>query len=211
MSTRLYSMGLLVYGFTRIYCLPKDMPPELKQLCYQIYLRLYAIDEWNNKIRCKGLIFDGKNNIVKVDNSAQHQWLTAFGCKIVTKGQMMKWKLTQAYFETTLDNDTVIGIIDADQLSKTIFGYFAAKNGGYGVFSYSGRKNSNGLFEHYASSWARTEVIEMTLDMKGQYGILSYTINGKDYGLAFDKIDINKGYCLAVSVFWNEETYQIIE
>ena len=42
----------------------------------------------------------------------------------------------------------------------------------------------------------------MTLDMTGnKYGTLSYTINDENYGIAFDKIDIDKEYCMIVKLY----------
>ncbi len=53
----------------------------------------------------------------------------------------------------------------------------------------------------------RGDIITMTLDMtqsKHPNGILSFEINNKKQGIAFDNIDINKAYCLAVSFFFEE-------
>ena len=50
----------------------------------------------------------------------------------------------------------------------------------------------------------------MTLNLESNKGILSYCIHGKDFGIAFDNIHVNKAYILAVSL-WDDESLQLIE
>ena len=45
----------------------------------------------------------------------------------------------------------------------------------------------------------------MTLDLKS--GTLSYKLNDEDCGIAFDGIDIEQKYVLAVSLFWGTDEY----
>ena len=48
----------------------------------------------------------------------------------------------------------------------------------------------------------------MTLNLESNKGILSYCIDGKDFGIAFDDIHVNKAYILAVSL-WDNEKFAI--
>ena len=57
----------------------------------------------------------------------------------------------------------------------------------------------------YGSKWDRGDIITMTLDMTGKNGKLSFKINNKEQGVAFNDIDNTKQYCLAVSFFFEEE------
>ena len=52
----------------------------------------------------------------------------------------------------------------------------------------------------------------MTLDMTGgEFGVLSYKMNDKDLGPAFDKIDMNGEYRMAVSIFHDDNLQLILE
>ena len=54
----------------------------------------------------------------------------------------------------------------------------------------------------------------MTLDMtqeRHKNGVLSFKINDVDQGIAFDDIDIEKTFCLAVSIDHAEDSIEIID
>ena len=52
----------------------------------------------------------------------------------------------------------------------------------------------------------------MTLDLTKDQGTLSYKVNDKSFGTAFDDIDIEKEYCLTVEMNTTNDQYiQIIE
>ena len=51
----------------------------------------------------------------------------------------------------------------------------------------------------------------MILDMTKENVTLSYGINDENIKVAYDKIDIDKQYCLALSVFWKGDAFEIIE
>ena len=68
------------------------------------------------------------------------------------------------------------------------------------------------LGESYTDSIFENDVIWMTLDMASynEYGLLLYQVNDKDFGIAFDKIDINKTYRMALSLKFGDEL-QLLE
>ena len=51
----------------------------------------------------------------------------------------------------------------------------------------------------------------MTLDMTQENVTLSYKMNGQDLGVAFEKINVDKEYCLSLSVYCSGDAYEIIE
>ena len=60
--------------------------------------------------------------------------------------------------------------------------------------------------EEYAISCNDNDILSMTLDMTGQVNAtLSFRINDKDYGIAFDQVDIAKKYCMIVALYSSEK------
>ena len=65
--------------------------------------------------------------------------------------------------------------------------------------------------EKYTVPCYQNEIIQMTLDMTGdQYATVSFRIDDKDFGTAFDNIDIDKEYCMIVTLY-NEEKIKLLE
>ena len=62
----------------------------------------------------------------------------------------------------------------------------------------------------YAIKCGNDDVIAMTLDMSGdKYATLSYKINEVDYGNAFEEINIEESYSMAIRT-WNPTDIQLL-
>ena len=191
---------LCVYGFVRIYCSNQNIPTELKQLCLLMYFVI--IDTWNIVKSHNQLRFDCENNICNFDN--QSYWRHAMGSIIIKKGDMNTWKIN-----ITKESNLLIGITNIQTFQDKPF--YVAESDSFGIHSRGGEKwaISQDLHgENYAVTLHKNDIITMTLDIgqDKQYGKLSYKINDKDYGVAFDKIAKDGNYCLIISGF---ETGQI--
>ena len=84
----------------------------------------------------------------------------------------------------------------------------------YAFYSYDGRTETTApepCPHRYGRSWDRNDIITMTLDMTGGKVRLGYKKNNDDYGSAFENIDINKGYCMAVCIYFNDNLRLISE
>ena len=67
------------------------------------------------------------------------------------------------------------------------------------------------LTRPYAIPCSDNKKVSMTLDLTGdKYGSLSFEIDDKDYGNAFDTIDITKEYRMIV-VLWNDEKIKLLQ
>ena len=51
----------------------------------------------------------------------------------------------------------------------------------------------------------------MTVNDDKRNGVFCYEFNDKDLGIAYDNIDNEKRFCFAMSLYWNDDTYGIIE
>ena len=49
----------------------------------------------------------------------------------------------------------------------------------------------------------------MTLNDK-EHGVLSYKLNDEDIGIAYDEINAEMQFCLALSLYWQGEGYELI-
>ena len=205
-----------VSGYLRKYC--TKLPTELVGLC----IVTCCTDFWNRNRSPKALQItdDAAVSAVKVKYKHGHQWLSAFGSLVIQKGQCKEWSLrqyAQPPYQIRKCNDNVIGIIATDKISSFDDVFVSKKNGGYGIFSRNGRKMHAGKGSEFCTGWPRLdnsrrflETIVVKLDMTGKYGVLSYEMDFKRK-VAFDSIDIDKTYCLAVSMFWIHDGFRIIK
>ena len=56
-----------------------------------------------------------------------------------------------------------------------------------------------------------TILLDMRFHAGHQKARLSFRLNDQDCGVAFDDIDINKEYCLGMSLYWCKDGWEIIE
>ena len=189
---------LCVSGFVRMYCaqsLGRHMPDDLQRLCVSMYFVL--TDEWNTKISHEQLEFDITNNIVT--STVQSLWQETFGSMVVKKGEVKTWRLKML----SDFPDAIIGIVDKEKLVLNGFdthSWVPSIDTRYGML-YTMASDRDLYGAPYGKRVRINHVIEMTLDMTGdEYGRLSYKINDIDYGVAFDEIEIERGYNLAMRI-----------
>ena len=190
---------LCIAGFLREYCSSNETPQELEQLIVLMYFIM--MDEWNIKIAKETnqmLEFDAENQIVSSD--AYRNWYRAFGSMTIKKVEINTWKFKML----TQNPDTMIGIVDTEMSkSKSIFqtdiGYSFAYDSRFGLKT---GLNCGMIGEVYAQKCNQDDVITMILDMTGdEFATLSFKINDKEFGNAFDQIDMNRTYNMAVRIF----------
>ena len=73
---------------------------------------------------------------------------------------------------------------------------------------------SDKRFKTYGVACPKNHILSMTLDLteteSKDYGTLSFGLNDKSFGTAFDDIDINKKYSMALAMF-NDDILKLIE
>ena len=138
-----------------------------------------------------------------------------FGCEnvvgklIIKKGHVQTWK-----FQT--ECNVVLGVIDFDKYKNgDIKWSFTDRDGAYGFSTSDGNTHAwdieSFVGDNYADKCNQNEIISMTLDMTGdEYGTLSFKIDDEEYGNAFDKIDIDKEYCMIVTLY-NQEKIRLLQ
>ena len=213
-----YLQELCVYGFIREYC-NIDIPDVLKELCLSLYL--IVIDQWNKKLSHKTFAIDEASREIfsTVTGGRRH----AFGSLIIGKGEIMIWsiKITNDNPQRHDNNRAVMfGISNTSEIDnwneKSGAYHFCDTefNGsGYGYYAWTGYTHTSLRAERnpYGPSWDKDDIITMTLDMTGKkYGVLSYAINGKDLGVAFDDIDIDGNYRMSVCMH-SKDSLQLVE
>ena len=91
-----------------------------------------------------------------------------------------------------------MGIIERNKIS--VDKHFIINGRGFAPYFSEIKQNGWDSFKDYGCKCYSPSVIEMTLDLASKNGTLSYVINGEDYGIAFDGIDNDKEYCMAVMI-----------
>ena len=228
-TTKMYLQELCVYGFIRMQCI-SDIPDALIQIILSMYLMVF--DEWNKELSNKWWRIDNKTGQIiangnSVDKYEEREWKHAFGSFIIKKGEINVWKLriTNKNPRNGANRAVFVGIINAEQNESHIKRYFCAHSMnnsviGYGFYSYSGRKESSREVNKYrykiggygGYAWDRNDIVTMTLDMTGtKYASLSFKVNDKDFGVAFQEIDINLEYRMVIAVYYEDDIQLLYE
>ena len=155
-------------------------------------------DTWNAKLSNTHLIIEG-DLMAKITND--RTWYTAFGLNTYKKGDKKLWKIT-IQKSKSLPN-IIIGIVNKENISPKMNGHFCDfKNGehGYGFHSKDQKIIHYGSKKPLKQRLLKGKSVIVELDLKGKYGALNYYFNASNAG-GFDKIDLNKEYVLAVSMF----------
>ena len=163
----------------------------------------------------------------------QHETRNAFGNIEVKAGELQQWKMKiLAQYNLPFPNrgtSVQFGIIRKDKISldddKSCDGFWTQEYGGF-AYDANGRKLGPGRFkagagysafvteegQYYGQKWGFNDTITITLDLTTnytqngeQFGLLSFAVNDKDQGIAFDDIGIVNGevYVLAVSIYYD--------
>ena len=201
-----------VYGYMReninkIKCI--RMPQDLVQLITIWYGTIdywdmdsmhatYAVNEENNGIQRRAL-YDGLS-------------YQSYGSLNIKAGDIKLWKLQLLDIDPLCSAATTLfGIIEDQKVDANLDGDFCDRiHHGYGVSFFKGRKYHKIIQGFgYAESAQINDIIIMELDMTNpQNCTLKYKINRNgtvtDYGFAFQKIDPNKQWRLAIGMYYRD-------
>jgi len=149
----------------------------------------------------------------------ESNWYTGFGTEYVQKGETRSWKVKLITAESAAFFKGYIGICDVSKCDPKMEGPVSdTKNEQYAMHMYNGHKcHQSRDGKPYAAKVTRGKVVEMVLSLKvpkgnkgkNRVGTLKYIVDGKDCGVAFDDVDVNKCYKLAISI-QNRETYSLV-
>ena len=143
----------------------------------------------------------------------------AFGELVLIKNQFMEWTFEVTSTKLRFHIPAVIGIIEADKAKNDLdLDFRGSEHPGMGFYLYTGK-----IYRHTGIDYVdkplqlfagqETVAVKMTLDLTLSKGILSYKTGrsndeGKmefvDHGIAFDDIDANKSYRMAIC-FWERD------
>ena len=210
------SQELTVYGWIRQNCTHFQMPIDLQKLCILMYMII--MDSWDAaNIDKDKFEINEETNTVTIKH---HDWSHAFGTDIIKKGMCMSWKFKLDDDPSKSSLAILIGIIPRKKVSKSLKPHFIdSKCGGYAFYTHLADIKHNGWkfdneIKSYGQKCVKGDTVKMILDLtqkENKNGSLSYEINDKQYGIAFDDIDIEKEYCMTVEMVWHGQSIQIIE
>ena len=209
---RQYLAELCVYGFIRNHSLkPNTIPDDLINLCLSMYHNV--IDKWDEEISDKKIIFEvqtGNAMLLRKDVWQSYVMSDAFGSIIVEQNEIQIWE-----FRTL--SELYLGIIDNNTFDQNRGWMFNYRKNAYGLSTRNGNKICSEYGteirsgKEYAVKCTQNEIISMILDMTGdRYATLSFKINDKDYGIAFDKINIHNAYRMIVSLY-TEDSIDLLQ
>eukprot|EP01084_Bolivina_argentea_P102706 183976_1 len=186
---------LIVSGYIREHPCAIKIPMDVIGVCYQFF---HAPEIWN--LATTNHLYTITEQILTLKETS-HDYPNAFGFDSITKPMIKTWKIQ--YIEGNLKK-LLIGIIPSSKASNSMYASFPwNRNGGLGLYAGNGYvyRQSQKIFYVTEIKQKENPLISMTLDLstKNKFGTLSYAINGKQHGIAFCDLDINKHWTLAVA------------
>ena len=132
-----------------------------------------------------------------------NKWSHIFGNCIIKYGEIKQWKLK---ILKTNFNDVyaIFGIVDINEIdqvnNENEFTYSCID--AFAIYGYNGNKIGGDLQESipFTKSLRLNDIITMELDMTTLNCTLKYWINNEFCGVAFENIDSNQHYKLAVAI-----------
>ena len=214
---------LIVSGYIRKQCDYYEIPQCLVDLCTTMFMT--CTDMWLPNVSNADLTFNASFSKFQLFAPRRtNRWRTAFGSIIVGAGHKEQWRLrinreyqSSVYFQgidAKRPRQTVmIGVIDeADtEFMASTNCYFSDSQyidcTAYSFYAWDATLHCNKSMQRrqYGIECGEGDMITIQLDMTNETGKISYWINDKEYGVAFDDVDVSKKYRLAVSLFFEEE------
>ena len=231
-SVELYRKAeFCVHGYVRMhYSNYYQVPMDLLKLCLAMYFG--RVDEWDPKLADPRYIFaENKVATIKWTDGVHGACPNAFGEIVVSEGDVLEWKFKiackNAYNHEQNKKAIMIGIIESDAANDIFSKSFAAesdKHDAYAYYCFNGQmwvnneKYAGGKFQYVSYEDFATVVthkmITMNVDMTGYQGRIAFKTGNDsttiDHGVAYDGIDINKKYRMAVAMMSEDASIQII-
>ena len=208
---------LLVHGFVRS-CID-SLPIELIELCLSMYF--LVSDSWDD-IKSSPIYTFSEDGIIEFKEKPVWRH-PAFGKLAVAKGETMEWefKITSTESNGYSWKAIMIGIIQSDKNSKEIDGLFTSTPTGMAYYCHGGEKYNKNGGVRYIQNAIKSRIkkdhkyVFMSLDMTEEKGTLSFktSVDGKEYvdhGIAFDDIDADLDYSLAVALNTKQPGLQLL-
>ena len=216
-KTKELEQNMTVYGYIRSCNVA--IPDVLIDLCLLFYLKLF--DEWDSTMLSdERLKLDvEKGTVALVSDVMGGNYLDAFGSIILSKGDIQSWKfkcIDTGETKSKLPLRIAIGIADVEKLAACeIHGSFGAPTRKIGIVYYGTGKKFLSLYgvssKKYGSKWYYGEELIMTLDLTGdKFGKISFKKDDEDFGVLYDKIDVNRQYRMGISMI-RKCTIQLFE
>ena len=221
------SQEFLVYGFMRRIDIDQEIPEDIKQLCLSFYRILR--DKWNPAISNSSLKINNETGEIYVADGYD-SWKNAFGSFIIKKGDIQTWKIKitndSSHQWGIRDRHVSFGVIEYKSnnqlfyrnMTQNAFCNCDEESAINNAYAYSTNRGDLMCSDDYRISYGtgcqKDDILSMTLDLQqtenNHYGTLSFGLNDKSLGIAFDDIDINKKYCLALAIYYSDDL-QLIE
>ena len=195
------------------------VPEEIIQLCLIYYL---IFEEWDEN--CKGHYINIVDVSKRIFKCTVNNYQSILASQVCSKG-LHHWTLKLLEYTHRVDDNktnwnNVVGVVDTDLLkdinyntylgcydAKTIYFYIGWLDSQNHATTYDSRRGEQ--HKEYGESFKKADdVIDVYLDLNE--GTLSYGINGTDYGVAFDDVDVDKEYRLFLIISGEGTSFQIL-
>ena len=191
-----------------------NIPDEIIQICILFYL---IVEEWNEN--GKGKTIEIMNESATICECMDDSYQMISGSIICKRNvcTFHRWTLKLLKYNPIKYWNNVVGIVDTKRVDPCItdFGDNIKRDGTYFFIGYSKAylkpqlmKAEGSKFNYGESVNKENDIIEMVLDLKR--GTLGFIINGTDYGVARDDIQIDGEYCMFITVNGKGTSFEIL-
>ncbi len=199
----------LVFGFVRnaqILLSNNTSFWNISDLIIYIIMAFYGLEECFKHFNESQFITFDHDNIIKKIN--KKQWSTCYGYKVIEYNSdgVHIWRFEAL---TLANGACMIGIDEANYKWFTnCFCWEYEDRDGYGYNGYNGRKYNKNDYSKYGEKYKTGDTIEMILNLNDK--TLSYKTNNASSLKAFKIKPTNVGYCMAVALYWEDDSIQLL-
>ena len=199
---------LLVSGYLREIEMNKIFIPNVIK---EVVVNYYPDSPWDLGHTHNELVMD-KYILERTIPNTFVCW-NAFSLEIVKKGVIKEWKLKILKKPTIL----LIGVVDWEKAKSS--GTFYSEHDGYAYSAWNGslfhmESNQLQIRKNYGPPCRRNDIIKIYLDLMNTEqnngcGILRFSVNGRNLGIAYSRINASKTYKLAIGMHHQEKVLWI--
>eukprot|EP01084_Bolivina_argentea_P273289 465481_1 len=199
----------------------QNIPIAIKNLCLLYYYETEEFGKHSKTLIISSSRSNKQNDIVEVQQN-NCSWICVYG-KIIIEAKcnpysIYKWtfKCKNDYIDRCADaRAPSIGIVSINQNDKPTDIYCFTKRYDHFAWDFASEALRNNNIEFGSKQYSASKLFSYGDTIKMEFNIknksLRYYLNDEDIGVAFDNINTDHEYCLAISLYHDRDQIQLVD